>query len=45
MNKRTLEQITNTATQHVKSMQTPLKEKAILILTNSGWMHEKVFEK
>jgi hypothetical protein len=45
MNTRKLEQITNTVTQHVQSTQTPLKEKAILILTNSGWMHEKVFGK
>src|SRR4029453_4072763 len=41
MNERTLEQITKAVTQNVQSVKAPLKETAILILTNNGWMHEK----
>jgi hypothetical protein len=45
MNAKKLEQITDAVTRHVQSEKSPLKEKTVLILTNTGWMHEKMFRK
>jgi hypothetical protein len=45
MNANKLEQITNAITRDIQSVKDSLRGKAVLILTNSGWMHENMFRK
>jgi hypothetical protein len=40
INANLLNNFTNTITQYRQSIKDPLKSKAVLILTNSDWMHE-----